>query len=566
MGKFEHSNKLFIYFFIAILLPIYYCESHNLLNKYQCHQRRFPNSDSFVCVCNGTHCDQPKPFDGNLLIGSDEAIVYVTDRDKYRLNQCMVPIKTAEGGPKRANSTGRHQHIPKCEKEKGQAEPKSWLHIKVNASHVFQKVQGFGGSFTDSAGYNVQKLSSATQHTLLSTYFGREAGIGYSLCRVPMGGADFSVRAYSYAETPNDFELKKFALAKEDLEWKIPYIVEAQKLSGQRLQLIASPWSPPGWMKSNGHTIGFGTMKGTLRGPYYQSFARYFIRFFEEYQKHNVTFWGCTLLNEPFVGAKPGMYMNATTQREWATEVLAPTLKQSKFKDTVLMAHDDNRNNVLESAIEIFGNQTDSPISGLTFHWYSFGYYDNLSRIHSMFPNKFLIGAEASAGFEGAQKGVSLGNWDRAVQYGRDIIGDLQNWATGWIDWNLFLNQNGGPNFVNNFIDAAIIVNAKNDEFYKQPTFYAVAHFSRFIPPQSERIDATFETPTLLEYFPAVSLYFPSPNPVDFVAFQTPPHGNRVMVLLSNRDETIGVTIHDGFRSIDVTIPPRAIVTVLWGK
>ncbi|KAL3094317.1 hypothetical protein niasHS_004073 [Heterodera schachtii] len=518
-----------------------------------CAARRFAGAESFVCVCNASHCDWPAVEDemddggegggwhgqrknDQKLGGNKTAVVFVSDPDKFRLHRQFLPILNEAKGKKRKQSDGKW--------EKGH-----WLSVRVNASARFQSLLGFGGAFTDSATFNMDALSGPTRATLLKAYFDRNIGIRYSVGRVPMGATDFSVRQYSYCDTPGDLNLSTFALAKEDLEWKLPIIRSAITLNGGQLRLFATPWSAPGWMKTNGRMIGAGTLKGALDGPYFRAFANYFKRFFEEYQRSaNVTFWGLTLTNEPLHGQRPGMSMNSSVQRDWANKILAPLLQQSPISKN------------------IFGqwNESKNAIAGLGVHWYSPPEYpyDILSKVHTLFPDKFLLATEACAGaMERAEHaGPSLGNWTRAQQYGHDIIQDLRNWAIGWVDWNICLDTVGGPSWAQNFVDSPVIVNAKADEFYKQPTFYVMAHFSRFIPPGSVRIGADFVGTRPGRH--AAQL-----NGIEFVAFLRP-SSRRVLVLLSrlNRSTKVEVIEEKRRRVIRVRIPPKGIVTVIWYK
>uniref|UniRef100_A0A183BSX3 Glucosylceramidase n=1 Tax=Globodera pallida TaxID=36090 RepID=A0A183BSX3_GLOPA len=538
---FMATLKAFFLYFFAICIPWQFCffASDVTALPVDCAERWFPGAESFVCVCNSSYCDRPAADDDDDVQwhwhgggGGDDgttALVFMSDADKFRLHRQFVPIL----------------HGVEEEQQIGRREEKDiWLSIRVNASVQFQTVLGFGGAFTDSATYNLNSLSGPTRAALQRAYFDKNI--------VPMGATDFSVRDYSYCDTPDDLSLSTFALAKEDVEWKLPNIRSANALSGGGLRLFATPWSAPGWMKTNGQMVGAGTLKGALDGPYYKAFANYFKRFFEAYQSHgNVTFWGLTLTNEPLHGQRPGMSMNSTTQREWANKVLAPTLQQSPISKN------------------IFGNwknRSANAVAGLGVHWYSPpGYpYDVLSQVHALYPNKFLLATEACAGaMERAEHaGPSMGNWTRALQYGHDIIQDLRNWAVGWVDWNICLDTVGGPSWAQNFVDSPVIVNASADEFYKQPMFYAMAHFSRFINPNSVRIGADFVGNSSARHAQS--------NAVEFVAFRSPSDccgGRRVLALISKVNRTTKVKVLEGKRKvIRLEIPPKGIVTVLWGK
>ncbi|KAL3119715.1 hypothetical protein niasHT_005973 [Heterodera trifolii] len=550
-------ERISLFVNIAGIVFIFFCIGSDAVSISDCAERRFPGSESFVCVCNRTFCDLPI---GPHRLGKNDnkAIVYISDPAKFRLHQQQVPIDVEYSDQN-------------CRKDKPQRicssdDEDEGIEIVVDSSKEYQTVLGFGGAFTDAAGVNLNALSNTTRATLLRAYFDKDIGIKYTVGRVVMGACDFSVREYSYCDTPDDFELRTFALPKEDTEWKIPNIQQAIEMSGDQLRLFSSPWSAPGWMKTNGRMVGAGQIKGELHGPYYRAFANYFRRFFEEYKSHNINFWGLTLTNEPLHGAKPGMDLNSTMQRLWANEVLSPLLKQYELsKNLKIMAHDDNRHLVPDAAKELYAGGTENNvIDGLAFHWYSPPDcpYEVLSEFHEKYPGKFLLATEACTGAaeRAEEKGPSMGNWTRALLYSHDIIEDMRDWAVGWVDWNICLDMKGGPNWVDNIVDAPIIINAKDDEFYKQPMFYAMAHFSRFIPPNSVRIGSEFGGHL------SSSSYNANNKPIEFVAFRSPDNKQLVMVLFSSVTQTTKVKIHDGKRTIPLTIPAQGIVTVLWDK
>ena len=168
---------------------------------------------------------------------------------------------------------------------------------------TFQKIKGFGGAVTDAAGHNIYSLSPDATKNILSAYFSPTAGIEYNILRVPLAGTDFSLREYSYAdEASNDFELNHFQLQSEDLNWKIPFVQAAKAISQKEISLFASPWSAPRWMKTNNDFKGNGTLIGPEGGKYYQTWANYYLKFFQAYKEHNLTFWALTAQNEPTDG------------------------------------------------------------------------------------------------------------------------------------------------------------------------------------------------------------------------------------------------------------------------
>ncbi|CAG2120816.1 unnamed protein product, partial [Medioppia subpectinata] len=358
---------------------------------------------------------------------------------------------------------------------------------------------GFGGAFTDAAGINIKSLPQILQKRLIEDYFG-ETGIEYTLGRIPIGGSDFSTHAYSYDDNyKNDFQLKHFNLTEEDFDLKIPLIKEAKEVSKHDLRLIASPWSAPAWMKNNSELNHGGFLIDQPGGKYYKAFANYLVKFLDAYKAEGIPLWGITIENEPempiyldkLLGKKHpfnSMTFTPELQRDFLKLDLGPIMSAAGYGPNVtrVMVCDDNRPYVSQWAEVIYGDiEAAQYVSGMAFHWYmnSESNVGNLDTVHNQDPSKFILSTEACEMWFGMDHHVYLGSWQLFEKYATDIITDLNHWTGGWVDWNLALDTRGGPNWVNNFVDAPIIVNATAREYYKQPSFYSIAHFSKFLPP-----------------------------------------------------------------------------------
>ncbi|KAJ8963243.1 hypothetical protein NQ318_018709 [Aromia moschata] len=443
-----------------------------------------------VCVCDSTYCDTVPQLD--VTAGNYQ--IYSTSSSKLGFN----------------SATGSFQTVTDSDA----------IGVNVDASTTYQSIIGFGGAFTDSTGININSLPSAAQDNLMNSYFS-ESGNQYSLCRVPVGGTDFSTRAYSYDDYENDTTLEYFSLADDDLQYKIPYIQKAKELTGDTLKLFSSVWTAPPWMKSNNDWAGIGWLKS----EYYQLWADYMMRFFDEYENHNVSFWGMTppertrrrflssvLQQDQCYGmgaddnGKAILYFGAARLRKgqnrminkWIGENLGPTLRSSKHKDIKLIIHDDNR--VLFENVRLMLSKptTLSYTDGVAFHWYTDMLTPpsttGLDEIQEYREDLFVLATEACAGFlnaVGLEQPVEKGSWNRGALYADSIMQNLKYGASGWVDWNLALDENGAPTYIDNFVDSPILVNATLQEFYKQPMFYVMGHFSKFLRPGSVRIETT---------------------------------------------------------------------------
>uniref|UniRef100_A0A8C7YS49 Glucosylceramidase n=1 Tax=Oryzias sinensis TaxID=183150 RepID=A0A8C7YS49_9TELE len=491
-----------------------------------CVARNFGH-DSIVCECNSTHCDSIGP--GNLPpVGNFSS--YLSSMAGSRLE--------ASQGQIQVNSTG------------------AGLRLTIVPHQKFQRIMGFGGAMTDAAAINILSLSAGAQEQLLRQYFSSD-GIGYSVVRVPMASCDFSTRLYTYADTPGDYNLDNFTLAPEDIHMKIPLLQRAQTLSPRPLSLLASAWSAPSWMKTNGALIGKGSLKGKPGGKEHKTWAQYYIRFLEEYAKYNLTFWAVTTGNEPSAGRMTNysfqaLGFTAEEQRDWVALDLGPALHASAYPDTHVLLLDDSRL-LLPYWAKVVLNDVHAGryIHGVAVHWYMDSLVPadiSLGVTHQLYPEYYLFGTEACAGWSSPDRGVKLGSWSRAEEYAHDILEDLNHHVVGWTDWNLALDPTGGPNWVKNFVDSPIVVDAKQDVFYKQPSFYSMAHFSKFLLEDSQRVGVSSSGKTQLEYSAFVR-----------------PDSSVVLVVLNKASSEIQFEVWDpAVGYIPCTAPAHSILTVAW--
>lgn len=381
--------------------------------------------------------------------------------------------------------------------------------LNVDLSDRHQTILGWGGAFTDAAGVNIFSLSDERTNELIESYYG-DTGLQYNFGRVPIAGTDFSTRPYTYDDTKEpDYLLTNWSLAKEDLELKIPMIKMAKKLmeksveSKEELKLFSAPWSPPAWMKTNQKLIR-GFLNNT--DPIYRSYAEYLMKFFDAYEEKGIKFWGTSVQNEPFASFLPVYFFNslqlgAKQASAFIGEYLGPALEarnRTKENGFHLMVGDDSLGYINNGVPDILASpETSKYVSGLAFHWYTSGRYtyDLLTSLYDIIKKDidFMLMTEACTGSFPWEQKVDLGSWLRGQQYASDIIEDLNRETNGWIDWNLALNLKGGPNWSGNFVDSPILVDSKNDLFYKQPMYYALAHFSRLFRPGSVRVGVTKE-------------------------------------------------------------------------
>lgn len=378
---------------------------------------------------------------------------------------------------------------------------KSEIIVDLNKEH--QTIMGFGGAFTDSFGQNLKDLTPDLQDKLLESYFGKN-GLHYHFGRVPIGGTDFSARNYTYDDTKEpDYELKHWSLTKEDYEYKMPAIKKALNLAKQErnvdLKLFASPWSPPAWMKTSNSLVRGHLIDSDL---VYSSYTEYLMKFYKAYKEEGINFWGATVQNEPVAAYLPIYFFNSMQfsnleMTKFITKYLGPALEKNGYtkENFKLMVGDDPLGFLNNQVVEVMQNkQVQKYISGVAFHWYTSGNivpYSKLTQLYDEIKDKieFVMMSEACEGSMPLQKKVDLGSWSRAESYASDIIEDLLRQTNAWIDWNMALDLIGGPNWSGNFVDSPIIIDKNKNEFYKQPMYYSLAHFSRFFLPGSIRVE-----------------------------------------------------------------------------
>ncbi|MEC4748144.1 glycoside hydrolase family 30 protein [Methylomicrobium sp. Wu6] len=355
--------------------------------------------------------------------------------------------------------------------------------VSIDPAVKFQEFIGFGGAFTEAAAVTLGKMPWHLRQEILEAYFLSDRGNSYTLCRTPINSCDFSLGNYAYAEVKGDLELNYFNIDR-DRQSLIPMILDAIKITKGKLKLFASPWSPPAWMKTNGQMNG----GGKLRPEYRQAWANYYVRYIGEYGREGIPIWGLTVQNEPEASQIwDSCLYTGEEERDFVRDYLGPTLNDAGLGHVKLIIWDHNRDRMYERAkIVLDDPEAARYVWGVGFHWYCGDHFDNVQMTHDAYPDKHLIFTE------GCQEGgPHLGSWDTGERYARSIINDLNRWTVAWVDWNLVLDERGGPNHVNNFCSAPIIADTRARKVLYQSSYYYIGHFSRFIRPGARRLACT---------------------------------------------------------------------------
>jgi glucosylceramidase len=415
------------------------------------------------------------------------------------------------------------------------------LTISVDDSVRYQQIDGFGASLTDSSAWLLwHKLSVAQRKEALEMLFSPSKGIGLSVLRQPMGASDFALESYSYDDLPRgetDPELKKFSID-HDREYIIPILRDALALNPD-LKIIATPWSPPGWMKTSGSMI-----QGSLLPSAYAPLAKYFVKYVQAYEAAGIPIYGVTPQNEPLNVPVdyPGMGMTAAEQTKFLREYLGPAFREARLK-TKLMVFDHNWD-LLEFPIKLLSDSEAAPFTaGVAIHCYG-GSVTAQSELHARFPDKDIWMTECSGGEW--QKGKLL------EQQARLIIGSTRNWARSVVLWNLALNQNHQPYLGGcTTCRGVITVNDSASPAQVTPTvdFTALAHASKFVSPGTHRIESnTFEQGSLED-----------------VAFRNP-DGSIVLLVLNSSGAPISFNIGWKGKYATYKLDGAALATFRWSS
>lgn len=363
--------------------------------------------------------------------------------------------------------------------------------IFVDPAHTFQSVLGIGGAITDASAETFYQLPEDKQQEILQAYYDTTKGIGYTLARTQINSCDFSSGSYTYVED-NDTALKTFSV-KHDEQYRIPLIKAADKVVGGKLTLFASPWSPPAWMKDNDNMLH----GGHLKPEYYSTWANYFVKFIQAYQEEGIDVWGVSVQNEPMASQTwESCIYTADMERDFVKNDLGPAFRKAGLGDKKIIIWDHNRDLMYQRASTVLNDpEAAKYVWGVGFHWYMHDDFDNVKRVHEAFPQTHLLFTE------GCNYPFNLDSvyaWHWGENYGRSMVHDFNNGAVGWTDWNILLNQIGGPNHVGNYCFAPIHADTVTGKLYYMNSYYYIGHFSKFIRPGAKRIISSSNRDKLL--------------------------------------------------------------------
>ena len=412
--------------------------------------------------------------------------------------------------------------------------------INVYPETAGAQIQGFGGAFTEASTYNYSLLNETLQKEVIEGYFGEE-GLRYNLARTHIHSCDFALGNYTYIEE-GDSELKTFDIG-HDKENMIPMIKDAMKASDTPIHFLASPWSPPAFMKTNGE-MNHG---GKLKKEYYDVWAKYIVKYIKAYAQEGIRIESVTVQNEPgAVQTWDSCVYTPEEESEFAADILIPALKREGLGDVAVFVWDHNKEEVYDRAKAVFKNEkTRECIAGIAVHWYTGDHFEAIEAVKRMYPEKKVFFTEGCVEYS---RFAESGEVQKAEMYAHDILGNLNAGIEAFFDWNLLLDDKGGPNHAGNFCAAPMICNSKENTLEKRLPYYYIGHFSRYIKRGARQVMSSRYT-----------------DKVETAAFINP-DGERVVVVLNKTDSPVEITLREEGIGSSMVAEAHSIMTCIYTK
>ena len=475
-----------------------------------------------------------------VLLSASAILVFAQNKEKNKIivdNKEVKVYVTANNSNFRLSPSGSLQF--KEMRQPGEGD----LIVFVNPASSFQTIKGIGSALTDAAAETFFRLPGDLQKELLKAYYDKENGIGYSLARTNINSCDFSSDTYTYV-ADNDAQLKTFNLS-HDKKFKIPFIKEAIQAAGGYLPLIVSPWSPPAWMKDNNSML----KGGKLRPEFYQSWANYFVKFIKGYESLGVPIWGLTVQNEPMATQRwESCIYTAEEERDFIKKNLGPALQKNDLAGKRLIAWDHNRDLIYQRANTILSDPAAAKyVWGIGYHWYETWTgagmnFQNVKLVAEAFPNKNLVFTEGCIEKFDLNR---INDWKLGEVYGKSLVNDFNNGTVAWLDWNILLDEKGGPNHVGNFCFAPIHADLQNGKLLYTNIYYYIGHFSKFVRPGAKRIACSSSRDFLTT-----------------TAFRNT-DGSLAIIILNATDQNLSYYLWIDERAAQITSMPHSISTIV---
>ncbi|MFC4763545.1 glycoside hydrolase family 30 protein [Dyella koreensis] len=414
--------------------------------------------------------------------------------------------------------------------------------VVIDVHSKYQTMVGFGAAMTDSSAWLLQnKLNESQRDALLHELYGPPPNLNLNMMRLTIGASDFSLKPYTLDDVAfgeSDPQLLHFNVA-SNVQDVIPMVREALSIN-PGLQIIASPWSAPAWMKSSQNLIG-----GALLEQYESTYVDYLVKYLDTYRSYGIPIFALTLQNEPnFVPITyPGMEMTATTRARIVTQYLGPKLASRRPKVGIL-EWDHNWNHPEQPSSVLADPDTARYIDGVAWHCYAGSPYAQ-SRVHRAYPQKDTYITECSGGDWASSINGELLWFTRNL-----LVTGTRQWARGVVYWNLALDENHGPHFGGcDACKGVVTIDSQTGTVTRNDEYYALAHFSRFVLPGAVRVTSTDTD---------------ADKGIANVAFQNAADGSIVLVMVNTNAEARRVSVAEGQARFEYTMPPQSVATFVW--
>lgn len=411
--------------------------------------------------------------------------------------------------------------------------------LNIHDDVQYQQVLGIGGAFSDSAANAWKSMPENAQEKLIEAYFDREKGIGYNFGRLSIGSCDFSTEDYTYVEE-GDETLDSFDISHDRLA-VFPMVKAAEKYA--RLTLLASPWSPPKYMKTNGRRE-YG---GHLKKEYYPLWAKYFAKYIRACREEKIDIWGVTLQNEP---RHTQMWESCLYSVEEEIEFLGHLGKALSGTGTKILCYDHCRERVYERAKKLFESENAQYCDGVAHHWYPGDHFGELKAFYDRYPEKYNVASEGCCAVtgEGIQPERDM---EFAERYAHDILGCFRNGLHAYCDWNLTLDEKNGP-YHNRTgrgcsAEAPVYCNKETGQLVFRSSYYYIGHISKFVERGARVIHASSYTQQL-----------------DHCAFKNP--AGQIVLVVLNTAEACPLIIRLDGHVYDTHMPAHSIATFVIDK
>ena len=420
--------------------------------------------------------------------------------------------------------------------------------VNICPDVTYQTFHGFGGALTEAAAHVYAGMSKEKQDEIIEAYFGK-TGLRYNIGRIHMNSCDFALGNYTYVEEGDD-KLETFDIS-HDRKEILPFLAAANAKTAEGtntkgLKLLMSPWSPPAFMKTNGE-MNHG---GKLKDEYYAAWAEYFVKFIRAYQEAGADIQWLTVQNEPMaVQTWDSCIYTSEDESRFVRDYLGPKLEDAGLSDIGIFVWDHNKEEGYQRFKEVIADEkTRNYVKGEAIHWYTGDHFETIEMVRKRYPEKEIFFTEGCVEYS---RFADSGEIYKAEMYAHDILGNLNAGINASLDWNLLLDEKGGPNHVGNFCAAPIMCAPGEDSYEKRLTYYYIGHFSRYIKEGAVKIGTSRYT-----------------DGIEVTAFLNP-DGERVAVILNKSENEVPYTLREmtkdaGYQGVEGVIAPHSIQTIVY--